>query len=563
MHFTKWIKLKYDLQKFKQPLKSYHKPSAQLPAPIAVMTGPMAASTKAQPAHKPSSRSPNDHFFPPKYRKPTSDHDSDDCVPSQHRKRKRSIHARSGSSAEKPRSAEKRVSFRVQGRDETPSPLRNTASRRGHLNHTDTSAKVPSPTTSHRAAQTPVAAVEIAASKQPDPGSPGLFLALNSFDDKSREGTSDLSSSEYSADRVSQPLAMMNSFYKPRKQVQYPHLRPDAVKQTKIPENSSSAHPAREDKPPQISASSRPTRKAHPSSTSLPVPPNQEPEAPSSMPFPEGSLRKSQTSSSTRAGQILEDTSSSSSVAKPQAAREEQPSIIPRNPAQRFQEKQHPSSSTETLQPTHEKQQLTSTAEPTKAYQADYRPTSTSLSAEPAVETRRSASAITPEEPAKQEKPSPSESFSPALPAQKTTSSPSPHSAYEQAKPPRLAAKPHVRYTIIKSRIPRLSKQRWHEGALVGKTVASLFDEIAELTRRPSIDRMNFKLTTSQSDSEYLIRRGEEDILEEMRNEFMQDMKADMINTGNTDFGIWLEPDPRDSNAGAGDGTDEINFDMW
>ncbi len=74
---------------------------------------------------------------------------------------------------------------------------------------------------------------------------------------------------------------------------------------------------------------------------------------------------------------------------------------------------------------------------------------------------------------------------------------------------------------------------------------------------------MNFKLTTSQSDSEYLIRRGEEDILEEMRNEFMQDMKADMINTGNTNFGIWLEPDPRDSNAGAGDGIDEINFGMW
>ena len=101
-----------------------------------------------------------------------------------------------------------------------------------------------------------------------------------------------------------------------------------------------------------------------------------------------------------------------------------------------------------------------------------------------------------------------------------------------------------VRYTIIKSREPKVSKLYWDNGALQNKTVAMLFAEISTLVGRTSIERIGFQLIASASEFEYVITRGDENVFADMCDAFSKDIKADRKATGNTQFEIWVEPDP-------------------
>ena len=110
----------------------------------------------------------------------------------------------------------------------------------------------------------------------------------------------------------------------------------------------------------------------------------------------------------------------------------------------------------------------------------------------------------------------------------------------------RPAAKPsiQVRFSIIKSRTPKLSKRYWENGALHNKTVDTLFAEISTLVGRRGIERISFQLKAEGSESEYVVARGDETTFADMRVAFSEEIKADKRATGNTRFEIWVEPDP-------------------
>ena len=55
---------------------------------------------------------------------------------------------------------------------------------------------------------------------------------------------------------------------------------------------------------------------------------------------------------------------------------------------------------------------------------------------------------------------------------------------------------------------------------------------------------MQFKLSTSQSDSEYLIMNGDENTFQIMRDDFTDKIKDDVRRNRNLRFRIELEPDP-------------------
>ena len=76
-----------------------------------------------------------------------------------------------------------------------------------------------------------------------------------------------------------------------------------------------------------------------------------------------------------------------------------------------------------------------------------------------------------------------------------------PKKASSQLNRPATKQNIQMRYSIIKSRTPLLSKRYWENGALQNKTVDILFAEISNLIGRPSIERMSFQLRASQSES--------------------------------------------------------------
>ena len=101
-----------------------------------------------------------------------------------------------------------------------------------------------------------------------------------------------------------------------------------------------------------------------------------------------------------------------------------------------------------------------------------------------------------------------------------------------------------IRYSIIASRIPRLVKRHWRIRSLSGKTVRNLFEEVSNITSKPDIQRIDFRLNLSQADSEYTIRKDDHHTFEAMKDEFADDIMTDWKENGITKFIIWLEPDP-------------------
>lgn len=110
---------------------------------------------------------------------------------------------------------------------------------------------------------------------------------------------------------------------------------------------------------------------------------------------------------------------------------------------------------------------------------------------------------------------------------------------------PQDAPKPEVQiqYFIITARTPRLSYTLWPEGTLRDKILGEVFDEVALYTSKKRVEEIVFKLSTSQVEMEYPIRRGDKNTFEDMRRAFNESLRVDR-KKGVTKFKIWLEPDP-------------------
>ena len=100
-----------------------------------------------------------------------------------------------------------------------------------------------------------------------------------------------------------------------------------------------------------------------------------------------------------------------------------------------------------------------------------------------------------------------------------------------------------VCYTIIKSRQPRLNTHLWVDGGLSNRTVLNIFEDISKLIGRPTIEQMNFKLSSFSADHEAFVRQGDQRAFSAMRERFKRQIRLDLEN-GNSDFDIYLEPDP-------------------
>ena len=105
-----------------------------------------------------------------------------------------------------------------------------------------------------------------------------------------------------------------------------------------------------------------------------------------------------------------------------------------------------------------------------------------------------------------------------------------------------------IRYSIIASRHPRLTKIRWPNCSLTEKPINVLFDEVAAFTSKKDIERIEFRLITSGSDSRVGITRDQNDVYEDMKKEFAQEVR-DNAKRGNLEFDLWIEPDPTDMGA--------------
>ena len=104
-----------------------------------------------------------------------------------------------------------------------------------------------------------------------------------------------------------------------------------------------------------------------------------------------------------------------------------------------------------------------------------------------------------------------------------------------------------LRFNVIKARHPRLNKIMWVGGGLSHRTAAGLFDEISRIVGKPSIERIHFKLSTSQGDHEAIITCADESAFCAMRDGFKEEIGRDLDETGNVIFNFSLEPDPGDS----------------
>ena len=117
-----------------------------------------------------------------------------------------------------------------------------------------------------------------------------------------------------------------------------------------------------------------------------------------------------------------------------------------------------------------------------------------------------------------------------------------------QEPPKKPAVK--IRYWIIASRHPRATRIKWTDCSLTGQSIWSVFDQVSARTQKRDIQSIEFTLVTSGSDTRVSIKRDQEDFYEEMKKDFSQDIKHD-VRTGNTNFEIWMEPDPSVAFAGA------------
>ncbi|KAL6719455.1 hypothetical protein ACLMJK_003695 [Lecanora helva] len=122
----------------------------------------------------------------------------------------------------------------------------------------------------------------------------------------------------------------------------------------------------------------------------------------------------------------------------------------------------------------------------------------------------------------------------------------------ELNQPNELAESPHppiskppitIRHSIIAARHPRLTRIRLPGYSLTRKTLPNLLSDISTMTSKRDIQRIEFKLTSSWSDSRMTVGRSQSAFYEEMKTEFAKDIRSD-VRKGEVEFEFWMEPDP-------------------
>lgn len=103
------------------------------------------------------------------------------------------------------------------------------------------------------------------------------------------------------------------------------------------------------------------------------------------------------------------------------------------------------------------------------------------------------------------------------------------------------ALKPQISYYVVTRPNGRLTLLQWLDGSLVGKTIDTLFDEVASLAGARDIKSINLKLTTSQKDAVCVVPRNDIGAFEVTKRKFSRLINED-LRTGNTEFEIELDP---------------------
>lgn len=113
----------------------------------------------------------------------------------------------------------------------------------------------------------------------------------------------------------------------------------------------------------------------------------------------------------------------------------------------------------------------------------------------------------------------------------------------KQASPTqhRPALKPQISYWVFAMPNGRLTLLQWPDGSFVGKTIDTLFEEVASLAGKQDIKSIFFRLTASQKDAVCVVKRNDVGAFEVMKKKFSRLINED-LKMGNTDFEIELDP---------------------
>ena len=126
-------------------------------------------------------------------------------------------------------------------------------------------------------------------------------------------------------------------------------------------------------------------------------------------------------------------------------------------------------------------------------------------------------------------------------------SRPAPSSSGTTADHDAGSSSPRFTYYIIRSRFPRISKQRWDTNGLSKKEVDVVFHDVGIMVANPEIENMAFRLIAHEEhleDFEWVIRRGDLMAFKDMWGDFRKADKAACRNNKSQQFLIEVEPEP-------------------
>ena len=111
----------------------------------------------------------------------------------------------------------------------------------------------------------------------------------------------------------------------------------------------------------------------------------------------------------------------------------------------------------------------------------------------------------------------------------------------EPTPSPGLRSAIKIRYYIITSRHPRLSKIRLPDCSLKDKSIDALFDEVSALASRTRTDCMDLILSSDRTEFRVRVKRDQSEVYEDMKGDFSQEIK-DGAKMGIREFELWMEP---------------------
>ena len=98
-----------------------------------------------------------------------------------------------------------------------------------------------------------------------------------------------------------------------------------------------------------------------------------------------------------------------------------------------------------------------------------------------------------------------------------------------------------IRYWIITSKTPKVSKYHWSDGSLQSKPLDALFQEIATCISRNDIEKIDFKLNTAFTETHFTVGSEDQEEFEEMKSKFGEELK-EAKKRGCRVSEIYLEP---------------------